>query len=519
MKPSSEAIRKWVSLGGSLAVVSAAASVEPMANPSTSATIEESNAKPIDMESKTRTEIPETTTAATIDDRDPHFGEGIRNPNPESESDESFIEPSSHLINVNVNVNVNLDASFSERRPRLSLERCHPDLGVLACTQPGESCVAVVSGDDGARGDGTASANAMRALSSNGDGDGDDDDDGFGWYCLPHHHGEDTDAEDVSSADHYHRALQTPAATVLTPSSFLLVPAPGGANEVYDFCKQAFTYDSTSDPRNNNPSSYDVCICQGYDNNLPDPKYANYCDRDVMIGYCSKYHPKEDPSNNKLPYDSCICTLLTDDHPTEDDPTFCSTFPTLYCGYKDATAIQSCTCELFLEGCGTTLPTSSSSSASSPFESFVEPSAMPSEAPALPTDAPTTTAPVPVPAPTDAPTNEPVPVPVPTEPVDGDADGDGDAAEPTGETPGDDAPPTDGDGDAAPTEAPVPLGGFQATNIRQPTMGAPSPLLPSSGKKHHSSSASVSVSASVSLAVTTAVAACAVGNALGAFVA
>eukprot|EP00536_Pseudo-nitzschia_multiseries_P016694 jgi/Psemu1/328316/estExt_fgenesh1_pg.C_12020001 len=292
---------------------------------------------------------------------------------------------------------------------------------------------------------------------------------------------------------------------------FSVLPAAGGANEIYDFCKQVFTYDAKSKPLKEDPSSYDVCICKGYDNALPDPKYADdgYCAQNVLVSFCNKYYAVADDDASEVVNDACICTLTTGVHPTKSvsDPSFCQNLPETFCAFREPESpTRTCRCLVFLEEdqCASTeAPTPASTTAGTSTNTSSSSSNPPTGAPTL--------APVPIPVPvlTEAPTVAPIPAPTEAPTV---------ASVPL-EAPSDAPPSPSGDattGEPTPAVPVVPAepenGGFQATNIRQPTV----PLESSSSS---SASAAASTVSSVSWNPLAAATICAVaGSLLGAFV-
>ncbi|VEU40493.1 unnamed protein product [Pseudo-nitzschia multistriata] len=208
------------------------------------------------------------------------------------------------------------DASIVHKNIHIKTEktpkRCLPDLGLLACG-PGESCVS---------------------------GTNDTQQGGDDWHCLP------------APAVHGGRSLQGRGA--MTPSRFNTLPTTRDNQEIYTHCAANFVLDENSSPPTD-PAAYDVCICKGYDFQLPDAEYAGYgyCDDSIVSNYCQKYFGSED-AVDVMKYDVCLCTLSPDGQHAGKEPNFCETVHVLYCAALQADAtgsILNCECSLFNVNC------------------------------------------------------------------------------------------------------------------------------------------------------------------------
>jgi len=428
MRPSSEAIRHFVSLG-SIAAVAATATATTTATatvpnaaavtgvaaaaaaaatvggtpPATGSIVARLGHHQRWQETSTLTT---TTTTTTRNNEGVDFiGSNINN-----DGDDEASGVLRNRSNANINSNINRNGSDT------NLERCDPDLGVLSC-KAGEWCVAVNNNNNNNNNEHNSNHGALSY----------DDEHSHShsyWYCVSD--GEETAFDTATALDR--RNLQTPSTSTSTPTKLLMpnqfqnLPAPDDNDGIYDYCKSTFTYDKDSSP--DNPTSYDICICLGYQFVLPRPRYEkrDYCNPKIVPNYCNRYFPTPDNASSeqrrrsKLEYDSCACIVSVNGaHPTEDDVLFCETLPVTYCqkyfpDQTDASEVwsqNSCMCTVFGKFCPGTESVEE-------FESVLLGTNPPTNAPTESTTSVTTEAATgtttgeitdpPVPAPTDAPT-------------------------------------------------------------------------------------------------------------------
>lgn len=239
-------------------------------------------------------------------------------------------------------------------------ERCHPDLGVLACHKNGESC--------------------QRGSADYLDNIGDTKSDH--WYCSPfsnetetmemshetknalafrrkrqqdrrhnrklnergsfleHIHAEEIE-NNANAAHHMHRALDK-------------FPPSG---PVYDHCTYTkgleYNYYSTI----KFPSAWDRCACKGYNYDLPEQTTVytdvDYCHK-IHIYYCSGYYNDRDSGyDDPSSYDACLCSTYDEaNKPIPNKPSnFCTNLPKRYCEHYfpggDLVGVAKCLCDDF----------------------------------------------------------------------------------------------------------------------------------------------------------------------------
>lgn len=210
-------------------------------------------------------------------------------------------------------------------------EPCHPDLGVLACSNKAEVCAKV----------------PLSSLSGSEDGETDGD-----WYCVPEN------TENASQRQkQQHQFGETPSKPKARrklddPANFEFDNFPP-EGEFYDKC----TYDGYEYDYNSTimyPSAWDRCVCNLYDNELPEPDSVLYNDvqycHKINLYYCANYYDK-DADNDPNAYDACLCSTYNGQDIPDKPDDFCEELPKRYCDtyYPDGdlVGIAKCLCETF----------------------------------------------------------------------------------------------------------------------------------------------------------------------------
>ena len=192
-----------------------------------------------------------------------------------------------------------LISSATESTESTARTPCHPDLGVLSCSQTGEIC---------------KKSPLPSLLSTEGDGS----ELLWDWYCS-----------DTSDGEKEPSLMQAIARNLgFTVENGWDGFPPSG--EFYDICTydKGYTYNYNSTVRY--PSGWDRCACEYYNYELPDGESVIYNDVDychnVNKYYCANYYDKTAP-NNPNAYDACLCSVYDGKPIPGQSDGFCTELP------------------------------------------------------------------------------------------------------------------------------------------------------------------------------------------------
>ena len=235
----------------------------------------------------------------------------------------------------------------TEKGDETSRSPCHPDLGILACPKPGESCQ-----QDQQRENNSSSSSSSIIIHN--------------WYCVSRNDSEHSNEDSNDPQQQQQLQLQQQTKIVSQQQTkaerrFLFDSAnqfpPSGA--VYDSCtydKQLeYNYYSTI----RQPSAWDRCACKGYGYDLPSQSTiytdVDYCHH-VNIYYCKAYYnDRESGRYDPSSYDACLCTTYAEANKEHSIPNkasdFCTELPYRYCKHYfpngDLVGGAECLCDNF----------------------------------------------------------------------------------------------------------------------------------------------------------------------------
>jgi hypothetical protein len=223
---------------------------------------------------------------------------------------------------------------------------CHPDLGVLACSQTGEFCTKILL---------PLPLPYPETREPNWD-----------WHCVPRR---PTESDARVSAGAYPANRSPPQTTAISETTKTMTTTPTKhqkersrrlfnqfppSGTLYDQCTYDLKYDYDYNSTILHPSGWDRCACRLYDYQLPEPETLIYTDveycHNVNIYYCANYYDKTLETNPNA-YDACLCSTY-DGKPIPDKANdFCDEIPKRYCeAYYpngDVAGIAKCLCDTF----------------------------------------------------------------------------------------------------------------------------------------------------------------------------